>query len=107
MSEFAGALRERITLERRNGERDMLAGARGKYRFDGAAWAAVTPLIPAGLVAGDAISGLPRWRVTMRKREGVDVASRLVWRGRYLAVRGVESDPREPAQMILMTEEQR
>lgn len=107
MTEFAGALRERISFERRSDERDLLAGARGKWRYDGAAWAAVTPLGAGEAVAADALSALPRWRVIVRKRDGVDPGSRIVWRGRYLHVRSVESDPREPAQMILTTQEQR
>jgi SPP1 family predicted phage head-tail adaptor len=107
MTEFAGALRERISFERRSAERDLLAGARGKWRYDGAAWAAVTPLGAAEAVEADALSALPRWRVIVRKREGVDPGCRIVWRGRYLRVRSVESDPREPAQMILTTQEQR
>jgi head-tail adaptor len=107
MTEFAGHLRERIAFERRSDERDLLAGARGKWRYDGAAWAAVTPLGSGDGVEADASSSLPRWRMTLRKREGVDPSSRIVWRGRYLLVRSVESDPREPAQMILTTQEQR
>jgi head-tail adaptor len=107
MTEFAGALRERIAFERRNDERDLLAGARGKWRYDGAAWAAVTPLGSGDVVEADSLSALPRWRVIVRKREGVDPGSRIVWRGRYLRVRSIESDPREPAQMILTTQEQR
>lgn len=107
MSEFAGALRERIAFERRSNERDLLAGARGKWRYDGAAWAAVAPLAPGDLEQADSLSALPRWRVTVRRREGIDLNSRIVWRGRYLRVRSIESDPREPAQMILVTEEQR
>ena len=107
MTEFAGALRERIAFERRSDERDLLAGARGKWRYDGAAWAAVTPLGAGDPVEADALSALPRWRVIVRKREGLDPNSRIVWRGRYLRVRSVESDPREPAQMILITQEQR
>ena len=107
MTEFAGALRERIAFERRSEERDLLAGARGKWRYDGAAWAAVAPLGFGDAVEADALSALPRWRVTVRKREGVDPSSRIVWRWRYLNVRSVESDPREPAQMILTTQEQR
>ena len=107
MSEFAGALRERIAFERRSDERDLLAGALGKWRYDGAAWAAVAPLGFGEAVAGDALSSLPRWRITLRKREGIDLSSRIVWRGRYLRIRSVESDPREPAQMILTVQEQR
>jgi head-tail adaptor len=107
MTEFAGALRERIAFERRSDARDLLAGARGKWRYDGAAWAAVTPLGSGDVVEADALSALPRWRVIVRKRDSVDPSSRIVWRGRYLRVRSVESDPREPAQMILTTQEQR
>lgn len=107
MSEFAGALRERIVIEQRRDTRDQGAATRTKWDYDGAVWAAVAPLVRADLIAADVLSALPRWRVTMRKREGISPATRIVWRGRYLKVRGVESDPRTPAQMILTTEEQR
>lgn len=106
-SEFAGALRERISIERRLDDRDMAARAIGRWAYDGAAWAAVVPLMPADLVAADTLSALPRWSVTMRKREGVGPWTRLVWRGRYLLVRSVISDPRRPERMILNTEEAR
>lgn len=107
MSEFAGALRERVTIERRSENRDALARGTGKWHYDGAAWVGVTPLVPAGLSVADAISSLPRWQVIMRKREGVGVWTRLVWRGKFLEVRGVISDPREPSRMVLTCEELR
>lgn len=49
MTEFAGALRERVTIERRLGNRDALGGAVGAYAYDGTGWAAISPLIPADL----------------------------------------------------------
>jgi head-tail adaptor len=107
MSEFAGALRERVTLERRLGNRDALGGAVGKYAYDGVAWASLAPLVPADLSTADSLSALPRWQVTMRKREGIDLKTRLVWRGKFLGVRGVISDPRNPAQMVLNCQETR
>lgn len=107
MTEFSGTLRERVTLERRLGNRDALGGAVGAYAYDGAAWAAVSPLIPADLTVADSLSALPRWQVTMRKREGVDLKTRLVWRGRFLGVRSVVSDPRDPARMVLTCQEKR
>jgi head-tail adaptor len=107
MTEFAGTLRERVTIERRLGNRDALGGASGAYAYDGAAWVAVSPLIPADLAAAGSLSAMPRWQVTMRKREGIDLKTRLVWRGRFLGVRGVVSDPRNPAQMVLTCEEKR
>lgn len=105
--EFSGALRERVAIEQRRAERDVLAGAKRGYTYDGAAWVAVAPLMPAGSSVAEALSALPRWQVTMRKREGIGPATRLVWRGRFLAVRAVVSDPREPARMILNCEEMR
>jgi head-tail adaptor len=107
MTEFSGALRERVTIERRLGNRDALGGATGRYAYDGAAWAAVTPLIPADLIVADSLSALPRWQVTIRKREGIDLRTRFVWRGRFLGVRGCITDPRDPARMVLTCEEKR
>jgi head-tail adaptor len=105
--EFAGNLRERVDIETRLGDRDSLAGASGKYRYDGQAWVAVSPLMPGDVTRADALSALPRWQVTMRKREGVGLSTRLAWRGKYLAVRAVLSDPAAPAQMRLTCEEVR
>ncbi len=102
---FAGALRERILIETRAPGRDNLASATGKYVYAGEAWAALIPLVPNDLTQGASISAMPRWQVIMRKREGIDPRVRLTWRGKYLAVRGVVSDPREPAQMVLTCEE--
>ncbi len=107
MTEFSGALRERVTIESRLPGKDAAGGRTGRWRYDGAAWTAVSPLIPADLTDAMSLSATPRWQVLMRKREGIGPNSRLVWRGRFLAVRSVVSDPREPAQMILTCEEQR
>jgi head-tail adaptor len=104
-SEFAGSLRERVLIETRLDNRDALGGANGKYAYSGEAWAALMPLVPADLRQADSLSALPRWQVTMRKREGIDPRVRLTWRGKYLAVRQVVSDPREPSQMVLTCEE--
>ena len=102
---FAGNLRERVVIEQRLPDRDSRGGAAGKYIYAGEAWAALSPLIPGNLTQADAVSAMPRWNVTMRKREGIDPRVRLTWRGKYLAVRAVISDPREPAQMVLTCEE--
>jgi head-tail adaptor len=105
--EFAGTLRERVVIETRLSTRDSRAGTVGNYRYDGEAWAAVSPLMPADLTRADALSALPRWQVTLRKREGLGLSTRLTWRGKYLAVRGAHSDPQTPAQMRLTCEEVR
>ncbi len=105
--EFAGALRERLVIEQRLGSRDLIGGATGRYMYEGAVWAAVSPLMPAELAAADSLSALPRWQVTMRKRERISLRTRFVWRGKFLCVRAVLSDPREPSRMILTCDEVR
>ena len=105
--EFAGTLRERVVIETRVHGRDRWAGAVAGYAYDGQVWASVSPLMPADLTRADALSALPRWRVIMRKREGLGLDTRLTWRGKYLAVRAALSDPQTPAQMQLTCEEVR
>ncbi len=107
IGEFSGSLRERVTIERRAETRDNARGQNGGWVYDGAAWVGVSPIIPASLTAADTVSALPRWQVVMRKREGIGVGMRLVWRGLFLSVRGVVSDPRDPARMLITTEEMR
>ena len=107
MTEFAGTLRERVIIEQRLPTRDARGGATGNYAYAGEAWAALIPLVPADLTQADALSFSPRWRVTMRKRESIGPGTRLTWRRKFLAVRGVMNDPREPAQIVLTCEEVR
>jgi head-tail adaptor len=107
MTEFAGNLREYVRIEQRLPARDANGGATGLYAPDGSAWVSLMPLVAAEQVAGSALSAMPRWQVTLRKRESIGPGTRLVWRGKYLAVRGVISDPREPAQLLLTCEESR
>lgn len=104
-SELAGTLRERVILEKRLGGRDALGGAAGRYAYLGEAWAAVSPIAPGDLTAGESLRALPRWRVIVRRRSGIDPGVRLVWRGRQLAVRGIVSDPRDASHIILTCEE--
>lgn len=104
---FAGNLRERVVIERRVGARDAMASATGNYAYMGEAWAALSPIAPAGLTLADSISAMPKWKITLRKREGLDPRCRLVWRGKFLAIRGVVSDPQMPERLMLTAEEVR
>lgn len=106
-NEFAGNLRERISIEHRQQARDVWAGAAGGYSYGGAAWAAIAPLAAGSPVSGESLSAQPRWRVTLRKRADISLDTRLVWRGKFLTVREVEQDPGEPRWTRVMCEEQR
>lgn len=106
-TEFAGSLRERIGIDQPAAQRDPLGAGQGQWTSDGSAWAHIAPLAAAEMAAGEALTALPRWHVTLRARPGLRPGSRLVWRGRYLAVRAINQDPQMPDRMILTCEEMR
>jgi head-tail adaptor len=105
--ELAGRLTERVTIERRGGERDALGGASGAWTALGTRWAGLAPQPGGPLVVGEALDAAPRWRVILRAGSGVAVGDRLVWRSRRLAVRGVTDDPARPDRTTIEAEEER
>lgn len=104
--ELAGALQERVTIERRGAERDALGGAVGDWSLVGAGWAAIVSDGFGPVSEADARSALPRWRVTMRRAD-VRVGDRIMWGERALVVARRGDDPRARDRMILTAEEQR
>ena len=106
-TEFAGSLRERISIDQPAARRDALGAGQGQWTSDGSTWARISPVAPADMAQGDALTALPRWSVMLRARAGLRPGSRLLWRGRYLAVRAISQDPQSPDRMILMCEEMR
>ena len=107
MAEFAGSLRERITLERPLAERLETGVRESGWEPFGTCLAAVT-LEGAGPESeGMALSAMPRFRVVIRSREGVEVDQRLRWRGRLLMIRQVLRNPCLPDRITLKCEEVR
>lgn len=106
-AEFAGTLRERISIERPVSERT----AAGLRLVDWEPFlrcrAAIQPEGTGAESEAMALSAMPRFRVTMRRREGVMIDHRVLWRGRILAVRQVIDDPRLPDRLVLRCEETR
>ena len=107
MSELAGALRERVELQRRDDARDAIGGAVGEWVSLGMAWAAIIFDRSGAGIIGDAADASPWWRVTMRARADVSVGDRMLWNGRVLMVRSVERDPRFPDRLHARAEEAR
>lgn len=97
--EFAGVLRERVTLMRRDPARDALGGASGTWSEVRDFWAAVEPV---------GAREMPRWRVMLRDEGGSPVmGDRLGWGGRTLAILAIGSDPRLPGRITIEAEETR
>ena len=107
MSEFAGTLNERIVIER-------AVGARTPMGVQQSAWETVCRCLASVALEGagaeseaQALSAMPRYRVTIRAREGVGIDQRLSWRGRMLMVRQMLDDPRARDRIIMRCEEVR
>jgi SPP1 family predicted phage head-tail adaptor len=106
-TEFAGTLRERILIERPTAQRT----AEGRQA---PGWEPVATCRAAIVVEGlgpevdaMALSAMPRFRVTVRRRDGLAVGQRIRWRGREMLVRQKIEDPRRPDRIELHCEEVR
>lgn len=106
-SEFAGTLRERIQVEQQLAERNPM----GLQQFG---WTPVCTCL-AAVVAESvgpereamALSAMPRFRVTIRRRDGIAIDQRINWKGRLLMIRQIVEDPRAPDRLALRCEEVR
>jgi head-tail adaptor len=54
-----------------------------------------------------ALSAMPRFRVTIRQREGIAIDQRIGWKGRKLMVRQLLDDPRAKDRITMRCEEVR
>lgn len=107
MSEFAGSLKERIAIER-------AVDLRTSSGLQQAGWEPIATCLAAIVAEGAgaeaeamALSAMPRFRVTIRRRDGVAVGQRIVWGNRKMLVRQRIDDPKLPDRILLRCEEVR
>jgi head-tail adaptor len=107
MSEFAGTLKERIIIERPTD----LRTASG---LQAAGWEPVARCLAAIVAEGAgaeaeamALSAMPRFRVTIRRRDGIAVGQRITWGGRAMLIKQRVDDPKLPDRILLRCEEMR
>ena len=105
--EFAGSLKQRVTIERPT----LLRTAGGLQE---AGWEAVATCLAAVVAEGvgaeaegQALSANPRFRVTIRARDGISVGQRVIWSERVMLVRQRIDDPQSPERILLRCEEMR
>ena len=107
MSEFAGTLRHQIIIERPVTTRtatglqetgwDTVIGCRAAIELEGV----------GSESQAQALSAMPRLRVTLRRRGGIAIDQRVRWGGRILMVRQLLEDPQLPDRLVLRCEEAR
>lgn len=106
-AEFTGLLRERIIIERPVSLRnDMGLQQPGWERVCRCLASVVLDSIAAEAEA-QSLSAMPRYKVTIRWREGIALDQRVTWRGRILAVRQLLDDPRRRDRIVMRCEEVR
>ena len=107
MNEFAGTLRERVIIERPTTSRNAMGlqepGWEEVCRCLGSvALEAVGPESEA-----QALSSMPKYRVTIRSRDGIALGQRVRWKQRSLMVRQLLDDPRTKDRIVMRCEEVR
>lgn len=107
MTEFAGTLRERIVVERP-------ISTRNEMGLQEPGWEEVTRCLASVVLQSvgpqseaQALSAMPRFRVTIRERDGIGLGQRIRWSGRFLMVRQLLTDPRAKDRIVMRCEEVR
>lgn len=105
--EFAGTLVERILIERPTATRNAL----GLQEYG---WETVCRCLASVVLEGVgaeseamALSAMPRFRVTVRKRDGIAIDQRVNWKGRLMMIRQFLDDPKAKDRISLRCEEVR
>ena len=105
--EFAGTLRERIAIERPTNIRTATGLQMAGWEQFARCLAAISLEGVGAESEGQALSAMPKLRVTIRRREGIAIDQRVRWGSRTLMVRQLLDDPRYPDRLVLRCEEVR
>lgn len=105
--EFAGTLKQRIVIERPSTERTAMGLQTAGWEVVARALAAIEPEGVGAEAEAQALSAMPRFRVSIRPREGIAIDQRISWGRRRLMIRQMIDDPRRRDRLILRCEEVR
>ena len=105
--EFAGMLRERILIEQAGTERTAMGLQIAGWETVARCLAAIEPEGVGPETEAQALSAMPRFRVSIRPREGVAIDQRIRWGKRLLMIRQIVDDPRHRDRITMRCEEVR
>ena len=106
-AEFAGTLRERVVIEQPISTRNAMGLQEPGWQQVCRCLASVALESVGPESEAQALSAMPRYRVTIRTRAGVGIDQRITWSGRKLMVRQLLDDPRQKDRIIMRCEEVR
>jgi len=105
--EFAGTLRERVLIERPISSRNAMGLQEPGWEKVCSCLASVTLESVGAESEAQALSAMPKFRVTIRQREGIAIDQRVSWNGRKLMVRQLLEDPGAKDRLTMRCEEVR
>ncbi|WP_419813846.1 hypothetical protein [Glacieibacterium sp.] len=100
MTEFSGLLTERLGVEQWAGDPEA-----GVWTSDGNVWGGLVPVDGGPDVLGEGRVSRTRYRLTLRARTGIGLATRFLWRGRKLSVLRLEPDHRLADRTTVLVED--
>lgn len=106
-AEFAGTLRERVLIERPITSRNAMGLQEPGWEKVCRCLAAVVLESVGAETEAQALSAMPRFRVTIRRREGIAIDQRISWNARKMMVRQLLDDPRAKDRIVMRCEEVR
>jgi SPP1 family predicted phage head-tail adaptor len=106
-NEFAGTLRERVLIERPISVRNEMGLQEPGWEEVCRCLASVVLESVGAESEAQALSAMPRYRVTIRRRDGIAIDQRVNWNERKLMIRQLLDDPREKDRLTLRCEEVR
>ena len=107
MSEFAGTLKERVRIERPVALRTASGLQQAGWEEVARCLAEIVPEGAGAEAEAMSLSAMARFRVTIRRRDGISVGQRVTWKDRAMLVRQRIDDPRLPDRIMLRCEEVR
>jgi len=105
--EFAGTLNQRIRIEKPVALRTPSGLQEAGWEPVARCLAAIAAEGAGPEAEGQALSAMPRFRVTIRWREGISVGQRVTWGERVMLVKQRIDDPALPDRILLRCEEVR
>jgi head-tail adaptor len=106
-TEFVGTLRERVVIERPISVRNAMGLQEPGWELVCRCLASVVLESVGAESEAQALSAMPRYRVTIRRRDGLALDQRIGWNGRRLMVRQLLEDPGTKDRVTMRCEEVR
>jgi SPP1 family predicted phage head-tail adaptor len=107
IAEFTGTLRERVTIERPISLRNAMGLQQPGWETVCSCLASVVLETVGAESEAQALSAMPKYKVTIRNRDGIALDQRISWNGRKLMVRQLLDNPRAKDRIAMRCEEVR